>query len=74
MINMLCTHTHIQIIQYLAFYTHAFISVYLNPCSPPFSGSDQLKICAAVLKGIDAVEFPEVISNPVADFIKQLCR
>ncbi|XP_058244723.1 cGMP-dependent protein kinase 1 isoform X1 [Hemibagrus wyckioides] len=42
--------------------------------SPPFSGSDQLKICAAVLKGIDAVEFPEAISNPAADFIKQLCR
>ncbi|KAI5622075.1 cGMP-dependent protein kinase 1-like isoform X1 [Silurus asotus] len=41
---------------------------------PPFSGSDQLKICAAVLKGIDAIEFPEVISDPAADFIKQLCR
>ncbi|MCI4381231.1 hypothetical protein PGIGA_G00249130 [Pangasianodon gigas] len=42
--------------------------------SPPFSGPDQLKICAAVLKGIDAVEFPEAISNPAADFIKRLCR
>ncbi|KAM9475759.1 cGMP-dependent protein kinase 1 [Clarias gariepinus] len=42
--------------------------------SPPFQGPDQLKICAAVLKGIDAVEFPEAISNPAADFIKQLCR
>ncbi|XP_017323124.2 cGMP-dependent protein kinase 1 [Ictalurus punctatus] len=42
--------------------------------SPPFSGPDLLKICAAVLKGIDAVEFPEAISNPAADFIKQICR
>ncbi|KAK3565809.1 hypothetical protein QTP86_015570 [Hemibagrus guttatus] len=50
-----------------------FVYELLNGC-PPFSGSDQLKICAAILKGIDAVEFPEAISNPAADFIKQLCR
>ncbi|KAF5907358.1 cGMP-dependent protein kinase 1-like, partial [Clarias magur] len=42
--------------------------------SPPFPGPDQLKVCAAVLKGIDAVEFPEAISIPAAEFIKQLCR
>ncbi|TSO88097.1 Long-chain-fatty-acid--CoA ligase 1 [Bagarius yarrelli] len=41
--------------------------------SPPFIGSDQLKTYAAVLKGIDAVEFPEAISSPAADFIKHLC-
>ncbi|XP_072538534.1 cGMP-dependent protein kinase 1 isoform X2 [Salminus brasiliensis] len=42
--------------------------------SSPFSGSDQLKVFAAILKGIDAVEFPSTISKTATDFIKRLCR
>ncbi|XP_066500414.1 cGMP-dependent protein kinase 1 [Hoplias malabaricus] len=42
--------------------------------SPPFSGSDQLKVYAAILKGTDAVQFPNTMSKPVVDIIKKLCR
>ncbi|KAG9270439.1 cGMP-dependent protein kinase 1-like [Astyanax mexicanus] len=42
--------------------------------SSPFSGPDQLRVYAAVLKGIDAVEFPSTISKPATDFIERLCR
>uniref|UniRef100_A0A4W4DSV1 Protein kinase domain-containing protein n=1 Tax=Electrophorus electricus TaxID=8005 RepID=A0A4W4DSV1_ELEEL len=42
--------------------------------SPPFTGADLLKTCAAVLKGIDAVEFPRSISRAAAELVKGLCR
>ncbi|XP_062854728.1 cGMP-dependent protein kinase 1 isoform X2 [Trichomycterus rosablanca] len=42
--------------------------------STPFLDSDQIKTCAAVLKGIEAVAFPNTISSLAADLIKQLCR
>ncbi|KAL7827357.1 hypothetical protein SRHO_G00330750 [Serrasalmus rhombeus] len=50
-----------------------FVYELLNS-SPPFSGLDQLKVYAAVLRGIDAVEFPNTMSKPVVDLIKRLCR
>uniref|UniRef100_A0A672PCF8 Protein kinase domain-containing protein n=1 Tax=Sinocyclocheilus grahami TaxID=75366 RepID=A0A672PCF8_SINGR len=42
--------------------------------SPLFSGSEQLKVYTAVLKGIDELEFPKTISRTAAHLIKSLCR
>ncbi|KAI2661317.1 cGMP-dependent protein kinase 1 [Labeo rohita] len=39
-----------------------------------FSGSEQLKVYTATLKGIDELEFPKTISRTAAHFIKSLCR
>ncbi|XP_071952421.1 cGMP-dependent protein kinase 1-like [Antedon mediterranea] len=42
--------------------------------SPPFSGSDPMKIYTMILKGIDMVEFPKKISKTSGILIKRLCR
>ncbi|XP_016090779.1 cGMP-dependent protein kinase 1 [Sinocyclocheilus grahami] len=42
--------------------------------SPLFSGSEQLKVYTASLKGIDELEFPKTISRTAAHLIKSLCR
>ncbi|XP_051524692.1 cGMP-dependent protein kinase 1 [Myxocyprinus asiaticus] len=42
--------------------------------SPVFSGSEQLKVYTAVLKGIDEVEFTKTISKTAAHLINSLCR
>ncbi|KTF80368.1 hypothetical protein cypCar_00047329 [Cyprinus carpio] len=42
--------------------------------SPLFSGSEQLKVYTAALKGIDELEFPKTISRTAAHLIKSLCR
>ncbi|XP_056585975.1 cGMP-dependent protein kinase 1 isoform X2 [Triplophysa dalaica] len=41
---------------------------------PLFSGSEQLKVFKAVLKGIEEVELPKTISKTAAHLIKSLCR
>ncbi|KAK1787059.1 hypothetical protein P4O66_017438 [Electrophorus voltai] len=54
----------------------AVVELHVSPIlpSPPFTGADLLKTCAAVLKGIDAVEFPRSISRAAAELVKGLCR
>ncbi|XP_061519907.1 cGMP-dependent protein kinase 1-like [Phycodurus eques] len=42
--------------------------------SPPFCGADAVQTYAAVLRGVDVLEFPEKISQDAADLIKNLCR
>ncbi|XP_057213656.1 cGMP-dependent protein kinase 1 isoform X2 [Triplophysa rosa] len=41
---------------------------------PLFSGSEQLKVFTAVLKGIEEAELPKTISRTAAHLIKSLCR
>ncbi|KAA0713656.1 cGMP-dependent protein kinase 1 [Triplophysa tibetana] len=41
---------------------------------PLFSGSEQLKVFTAVLKGIEEAELPKTISKTAAHLIKSLCR
>nr|XP_042902919.1 cGMP-dependent protein kinase, isozyme 2 forms cD4/T1/T3A/T3B [Parasteatoda tepidariorum] len=41
---------------------------------PPFQGADPMKTYNIILKGIDAIEFPRVISRNAAALIKKLCR
>ena len=41
---------------------------------PPFADSDSMKTYSRILKGIDVVEFPRIISGDASSFIKALCR
>lgn len=43
-------------------------------CSPPFSGSDPIKIYTMVLHGIDRVDFPKRIGKRPDDLIRRLCK
>ncbi|XP_069609332.1 cGMP-dependent protein kinase 2-like [Ranitomeya imitator] len=42
--------------------------------SPPFSGTDPIKIYNMVLKGIEKVDFPHRIGRRSEDLIRRLCR
>uniref|UniRef100_A0A3B3SH53 cGMP-dependent protein kinase n=1 Tax=Paramormyrops kingsleyae TaxID=1676925 RepID=A0A3B3SH53_9TELE len=42
--------------------------------SPPFTGSDPIKIYTMVLHGIEKVDFPKRISKRPSDLIRSLCR
>ncbi|XP_076067395.1 cGMP-dependent protein kinase for isoform X2 [Oratosquilla oratoria] len=42
--------------------------------TPPFTGQDPMKTYNAILKGIDAVEFPRNITRTAMALIKRLCR
>ncbi|OCT70235.1 cGMP-dependent protein kinase 2 [Xenopus laevis] len=42
--------------------------------SPPFSGTDPIKIYNMVLKGIEKVDFPHRIGRRSEDVIRRLCR
>lgn len=42
--------------------------------TPPFMGSDPMKIYSIILQGIDVVEFPRNISRNASTLIKRLCR
>ncbi|TSK22807.1 cGMP-dependent protein kinase 2 [Bagarius yarrelli] len=42
--------------------------------SPPFAGSDPIKIYTMVLHGIEKVDFPKKISKRPEDLIRRLCR
>ncbi|XP_029496623.1 cGMP-dependent protein kinase 2-like [Oncorhynchus nerka] len=42
--------------------------------SPPFSGTDPIKIYTMVLHGIEKVEFPKRISKRPDDLIRRLCK
>lgn len=45
-----------------------------NSSSPPFSGSDPIKIYTMVLHGIEKVDFPKRISKRPDDLIRRLCK
>ncbi|KAF8763948.1 cGMP-dependent protein kinase like protein [Argiope bruennichi] len=42
--------------------------------TPPFTGPDPMKTYNIILKGIDAIEFPRIISRNAQALIKRLCR
>ncbi|KFM74514.1 cGMP-dependent protein kinase, isozyme 2 forms cD4/T1/T3A/T3B, partial [Stegodyphus mimosarum] len=42
--------------------------------TPPFTGPDPMKTYNIILKGIDAIEFPRIISRNAMVLIKKLCR
>ncbi|XP_014217289.1 cGMP-dependent protein kinase 1-like [Copidosoma floridanum] len=42
--------------------------------TPPFTGSDPMKTYNIILKGIDAIEFPRMITRNATVLIKKLCR
>ncbi|XP_022235013.1 cGMP-dependent protein kinase, isozyme 2 forms cD4/T1/T3A/T3B-like isoform X2 [Limulus polyphemus] len=42
--------------------------------TPPFTGPDPMRTYNIILKGIDAVEFPRLISRNAMALIKKLCR
>ena len=42
--------------------------------SPPFNGSDPMRIYNMILKGIDAIDFPRKITKNGNYLIKKLCR
>ena len=42
--------------------------------SPPFDGTDPMRIYQGILKGIDAKDFPRQITRNAANLIKKLCR
>ncbi|XP_054724769.1 cGMP-dependent protein kinase, isozyme 2 forms cD4/T1/T3A/T3B-like isoform X2 [Uloborus diversus] len=42
--------------------------------TPPFTGPDPMKTYNIILKGIDAIEFPRIISRNAMALIKKLCR
>uniref|UniRef100_A0ABD2XEI8 cGMP-dependent protein kinase n=1 Tax=Trichogramma kaykai TaxID=54128 RepID=A0ABD2XEI8_9HYME len=42
--------------------------------TPPFTGSDPMKTYNMILKGIDSVEFPRMITRNASYLIKRLCR
>lgn len=42
--------------------------------TPPFTGPDPMKTYNIILKGIDAIEFPRMISRNAMALIKKLCR
>ena len=41
---------------------------------PPFAESDSIKTYNRILKGIDVVKFPRIISGDASSLIKALCR
>ena len=41
---------------------------------PPFTAADPMKTYNIILKGIDQIEFPRIISRPGQALIKRLCR
>lgn len=48
-----------------------------KPClsySPPFSGSDHIRIYTMILHGIEKIDFPRRISKRPDDLIRRLCR
>ncbi|KFV04747.1 cGMP-dependent protein kinase 2 [Pterocles gutturalis] len=42
--------------------------------SPPFSGADQMTIYNLILKGIERLDFPKIITRQPEDLIRRLCR
>ncbi|XP_041123826.1 cGMP-dependent protein kinase 2 isoform X4 [Polyodon spathula] len=42
--------------------------------SPPFSGSDPIKIYSTVLRGMEKVDFPKRIGKRPEDLIRRLCK
>ncbi|XP_068043760.1 cGMP-dependent protein kinase 2 isoform X2 [Anomalospiza imberbis] len=42
--------------------------------SPPFSGADQMMTYNLILKGIEKLDFPKVITRRPEDLIRRLCR
>ncbi|PRD23891.1 UNVERIFIED_CONTAM: for [Trichonephila clavipes] len=40
---------------------------------PPFTGPDPMRTYNIILKGIDAIEFPRIISRNAMALIKKLC-
>ncbi|NXI99876.1 KGP2 kinase, partial [Psophia crepitans] len=42
--------------------------------SPPFSGTDQMMTYNLILKGIEKLDFPKVITRRPEDLIRRLCR
>ncbi|XP_010017349.1 PREDICTED: cGMP-dependent protein kinase 2 isoform X5 [Nestor notabilis] len=42
--------------------------------SPPFSGADQMTTYNLILKGIEKLDFPKVITRRPEDLIRRLCR
>lgn len=42
--------------------------------SPPFTGSDPLLTYNAILRGIDAVQFPRLVTKDASLLIRKLCR
>ncbi|NXJ99384.1 KGP2 kinase, partial [Corythaixoides concolor] len=42
--------------------------------SPPFSGTDQMMTYNLILKGIEKLDFPKIITRRPEDLIRRLCR
>ncbi|NWS27028.1 KGP2 kinase, partial [Polioptila caerulea] len=42
--------------------------------SPPFSGADQMMTYNLILKGIERLDFPKIITRRPEDLIRRLCR
>ena len=42
--------------------------------TPPFDNNDEQETYGLILEGIDAIKFPEMITNNAAVLIKKLCR
>ncbi|XP_014598937.1 PREDICTED: cGMP-dependent protein kinase, isozyme 2 forms cD4/T1/T3A/T3B-like isoform X1 [Polistes canadensis] len=42
--------------------------------APPFTGSDPMKTYNIILKGIDTIDFPKIITRNASVLIKKLCR
>ncbi|NXL66827.1 KGP2 kinase, partial [Chordeiles acutipennis] len=42
--------------------------------SPPFSGADQMMTYNSILKGIEKLDFPKIITRRPEDLIRRLCR
>ncbi|NXT20156.1 KGP2 kinase, partial [Syrrhaptes paradoxus] len=42
--------------------------------SPPFSGADQMTTYNLILKGIERLDFPKIITRRPEDLIRRLCR
>jgi len=42
--------------------------------TPPFTAADPMKTYNIILKGIDQVDFPRIVSRPAQALIKRLCR
>ncbi|KGL95360.1 cGMP-dependent protein kinase 2 [Charadrius vociferus] len=42
--------------------------------SPPFSGADQMMTYNLILKGIEKLDFPKIITRRPEDLIRRLCR
>jgi hypothetical protein len=60
--------------QYPLFVFYTFSTLQTTSSSPPFSGTDPIKIYTMVLHGIEKVEFPKRISKRPDDLIRRLCK